>query len=100
LLLSDWMDFEVEDSFLHDHGPQAWRKSGYWKILQGRGWHMLGRRSMTILSHVHGPQAWRKSGYWKILQGFGWQMLGRRSMMILSHVHGPQAWSRSGYLPQ
>ncbi len=102
MLLSDWMDFEFEDSFLHDHGPQAWRKSGYWMILQSRGRQMqvLGG-SLTIRSHVHGPQLWRKGGYWMILQSLGRQMqvLGG-SLTIRSHVHGPQAWSRSGYLPQ
>ena len=31
----------------HVHGPQAWRKSGYWKILQGCGRQMqVGRSGM------------------------------------------------------
>ena len=63
----------------HVHGPQAWRKSGYWKIHYVLGWQGW---SMMILSHVHGPQAWRKSGYWKILQGCGRQMQVGRSGMI------------------
>jgi hypothetical protein len=58
----------VEESFLHVHGLQAWRKSGYWKILLVLGWQIqLGRR-VEILSHIHGPQVWKKRGYWKIAQ--------------------------------
>jgi hypothetical protein len=58
----------------HIHGPQAWRRSGYWKIAQ-----VLEGRSMMILSHIHGPQAWRRSGYWKIAQSLVWYVLeGRR----------------------
>jgi hypothetical protein len=59
-------ELEVEESFLHVHGPQEWRRSGYWMILQVLVLHMQGGRSMMILSHIHGPQAWRRSGYLKI----------------------------------
>jgi hypothetical protein len=71
----------------HIHGPQAWRRSGYWKIAQSLGWQILEGRSMMILSHIHGPQEWRRSGYWMIAQSLGKQILEGRSMMILLHIH-------------
>ena len=40
-------------------GPQAWRKSGYWKIFLVLVLHMQVGRSMMILSHFHGPRIQR-----------------------------------------
>jgi hypothetical protein len=52
----------------HIHGPQAWRRTGYWTIAQCLDQYVLEGRSMMILSHIHGPQAWRRTGYWTIAQ--------------------------------
>jgi hypothetical protein len=36
----------------HIHGPQAWRRSGYWKIAQSLGRWVLEGRSMMMYSSM------------------------------------------------